>query len=321
MQKFHVFTQWSAYTLMVGLVVACGGGSGAPGPGTQPGTVIGALGGKITSADGTVELIIPAGALAGDTTIMATVPAILPPATGVVAAVDFQPDGLTFLADCTLTMHYNPAMLPEGYDPDHLLIAVVQGGTWVLAPAVFDPVAETLTAMITHFSTHGALVPRPTSYLAPIYPVGGDPDHVVSLGGAPNKLGPVTMVRLHSWIPPLIPVVATIRAGAGEVFYDAQVVGDRLYFLGWSDPSPALSPDVFLRIYSLSTPAAPSELVYIPITSAAAVESTIAESVAWADICCIFRPKLYVTRGQAGRPRPGLRGAGPYRDPRRALRA
>jgi hypothetical protein len=97
------------------LLAACGGGGegggnngGAPAPGLPPGSaMVGSAGGTVTSADGRVSLVIPAGALGNTQTITirpvsaASVPAELVDADIV---YDMKPDGLQFMQPVQATV-------------------------------------------------------------------------------------------------------------------------------------------------------------------------------------------------------------------------
>ncbi len=87
---------------------------GAP-AGNLVSKTIGAAGGIITSTDGRVDLIIPAGALSGDVAIS------IQPITnecpgGIGLAYDLQPNGTKFLTPATLILHYTDDDV-NGTDP------------------------------------------------------------------------------------------------------------------------------------------------------------------------------------------------------------
>ena len=125
------------------------------------GSIIGAQGGTLTSADGRATLDIPAGALAGDVTFVVTDAQLVPSAQYLLAAFDFQPDGTQFLVPATLTFSYDPATLPAGL-PSQLSVATEVNGAWMPLPTTHDPVAMTISATITHFSVYAAGAFGPT---------------------------------------------------------------------------------------------------------------------------------------------------------------
>jgi hypothetical protein len=108
--------------------------------------------------DGRVQLNIPLGALEGDVGFTFTEtsgPAqpggfVVP--TGV---IEFGPDGLRFQQPVRLTLRYNEAELPAGLETNlrlHKLVA----GSWVVVPGgSVDVNANTVTGVISGFSTYG----------------------------------------------------------------------------------------------------------------------------------------------------------------------
>lgn len=119
--------------------------------------VIGASGGSITSADGSVELSIPAGALAGDTTIT------MQPITnncpgGVLNAYRFSPNGLKFSQAAILKFHY-PDSVSDGTLSQFMGMAVQDSLGFWRATSKFtnDTTAHTFTASIIHFTDYSLL--------------------------------------------------------------------------------------------------------------------------------------------------------------------
>ncbi len=88
--------------------------------------VVGPSGATVSMPDGT-HLDIPSGALAAATTIRITASsppagATVPPTGVFVAKVyTFEPAGLVFRVPANLTVAYNPAAIPAGYDPSAVL--------------------------------------------------------------------------------------------------------------------------------------------------------------------------------------------------------
>ena len=137
-----------------------GGGGGLAGPavtpvGTPTGRVrtarIGAAGGTLQTADGSVELIVPPGALAAETELSLT--PISPQAPlHVGPAVRLGPDGTSFATPAKLVLHYQA--FAAGTEPDLLLAATQDGdGRWLPAGAPeLDTAAKTVTVAVPHFS-------------------------------------------------------------------------------------------------------------------------------------------------------------------------
>ena len=101
----------------------------------------------------------------------------LPPAPAgayiIGCAFDYQPDGATFSPPITLTIKYDPGLLPAGFDESKLVIASYDTATgkWVVYPSIVDTVNHTITAQISHFTLFAvyaaAPAPAPTPTVAP----------------------------------------------------------------------------------------------------------------------------------------------------------
>ncbi|MFT3700878.1 MAG: hypothetical protein QM802_00790 [Agriterribacter sp.] len=127
---------------------------------TEKGTPVGNLvsaqidqsGGSITSADGLVEIVFPAGALKNATSIS------IQPVTNfcpdsLLTAYRFLPEGLTFDKKPTLTIHYPDSVL-QGTYADLLGIAFQDStGVWnAMTRTKIDSVNKKLSVEIPHFS-------------------------------------------------------------------------------------------------------------------------------------------------------------------------
>jgi len=81
-------------------------------------------------------------------------------------AFDYQPDGATFSPPITMTLTYDPGLLPAGFDESKLVIASYDSATsmWVVYPSIVDMVNHTITAQISHFTMFVvyAATPMPT---------------------------------------------------------------------------------------------------------------------------------------------------------------
>lgn len=135
-----------------------GGGSGASQVGTA---VIGPSGGSVVSADGVVELDVPAGALSGATTItIAASSATSPDAVG--PLYDIEPTGTRFAVPAKLTIHYDPKRIPAGAtESDVGLATQVAGKTEPQQLGVVDTSTHTLVGFIEHLSPwYAAVIPK-----------------------------------------------------------------------------------------------------------------------------------------------------------------
>ncbi|MFN2432071.1 MAG: hypothetical protein ABR599_04510 [Gemmatimonadota bacterium] len=114
-----------AITLLLALSLACGD-DGPTGSGEEE---VGPEGGRVESADGDGEVIVPAGALDARRriTIRRVDPADVPPqfaAKRLAARVyRFGPDGLTFRVPVRVQIFFDADALPDGVEPEDLTIA------------------------------------------------------------------------------------------------------------------------------------------------------------------------------------------------------
>ncbi len=115
---------------------------------------IGVAGGTISSADGRVDLIIPAGALTSDVAIS------IQPITnecpgGIGLAYDLLPNGTKFLTPATLTLHYTDDDV-NGTDPLLVNLAFQDSlDQWEVNVAKdVDTVAKTISFDVHHFTPH-----------------------------------------------------------------------------------------------------------------------------------------------------------------------
>ncbi len=90
-----------------------------------------------------------------------------PTAARVGLAYSFGPEGATFDPPVTITISYDPASLPPGFDETKLTLAVWDEATgeWVDVPTTVDTVNKTLSTRVSHFSIYAALAPQtPASF-------------------------------------------------------------------------------------------------------------------------------------------------------------
>jgi len=90
---------------------------------------------------------------------------------------NFEPDGATFNPLITVTWSYDPSDVPGGVAEEDLRIACYDEdiGEWVVIPAVVDPLSNTITAHIGHFTTFAIIAytaPPPPLPLPAIFTVG-----------------------------------------------------------------------------------------------------------------------------------------------------
>ncbi len=126
--------------------------------GTPISKTIGAGGGTLVSADGVVELVIPAGALTANTNIgIQPVTNTMPDSAGLGLAYDLLPNGTKFNVPVTITFHYTKDEVPDN-DADFLTIAYQDSsGAWRgdLKQRDFDTSAKTVSLDVSHFTEFG----------------------------------------------------------------------------------------------------------------------------------------------------------------------
>jgi hypothetical protein len=146
-------------------LAACGGGSpSAPASPTPPsGTSVGSGGGTVTTADGAVRLVIPAGALAASVAfnIRGALSVPVDPLAVPGSAWELTP-AVPFAVPATLTVRYDPARVPAGVDEAELrLFGVGAGNAWApVGQSTVDPAANEATAPITRTATFGVRAAR-----------------------------------------------------------------------------------------------------------------------------------------------------------------
>jgi alpha-tubulin suppressor-like RCC1 family protein len=124
-------------------------------------SVVSTDGGSASALNGGALLDVPRDALASPTAI-SIVPAADPPAAAGTPTVvpgttfDFNPAGLAFQTPATLTLDYDPALVPGGVGAEQRLrIYHFANGAWRLIPnSSVDPDAHTVSAPIDGFSSY-----------------------------------------------------------------------------------------------------------------------------------------------------------------------
>jgi hypothetical protein len=126
-------------------------GTGTP-VGTKTTEIVGASGGTVSSADGNLSLIIPAGALSGETEVSIQ-PVTNEAPLGLGNGYRLEPEGTKFNTPVQLVFNYNDDLL-DGTPEDFLWIVTQAGdGSWEAAlRSKVDVIAKTVTFEASHFS-------------------------------------------------------------------------------------------------------------------------------------------------------------------------
>ncbi len=128
---------------------------------------------EVTTADGTLTITIPAGTIALDknkhplTTLTMDID-LVPPAPPEGASIigityDFGPEGASFDPPLTFTWEYDPNALPEGVAEEDLVVAYHDEttGEWVEMPSTVDPITNTITVSVSHFTCFAIIAAPP----------------------------------------------------------------------------------------------------------------------------------------------------------------
>jgi predicted outer membrane repeat protein len=262
-------------------------GEGAP-------ASIGAAGGVMTTPEGELGLVVPAGALGGATGLSVT------PVTSEVAALgpwskvyDLGPDGTSFAKPVVLTLRFAPESLPAGVPPEALAVVTWDGSGWQAVDGSAVSVTDnTVSASITHFSVYSVAIrpnqingaPTPTaitvgsqttlSGTAVVYQTVQQPYCYYTSGWFPSQVCttyPQTYVYPAVGYPvqwsSSVPAVATVPAGPTYTNAIGQVT---------SPPITGVSPGT-TQIRATSYYGV-SNLVTITVTAASTVVTTTADA-------------------------------------------
>lgn len=96
-----------------------------------------------------------------------------PPGKYIIASIyGFSPEGATFSPPATMTIKYDPALVPEGVAEENLTIAYFDRGTgqWVELASIVNKSAHVVAAQISHFTMFtiiGTPAPAPTPTATP----------------------------------------------------------------------------------------------------------------------------------------------------------
>ena len=116
--------------------------------------VIDSTGGTATSSNNKLTIYVPASALATSTAITIAPSTANLPQGNIGEVIDLGPDGTTFSKPVTISMSYDPALIPQGLSESTLSLAFLSGSSWIDIPTTVDTVNKLLIGQTTHFSTY-----------------------------------------------------------------------------------------------------------------------------------------------------------------------
>ena len=260
------FAKWTGTLLLLLTLGACGGsgdgdaGGGSGGGGAPPvSAVIGPAGGTVIGPNG-ASVVIPAGALDTDTTITIEQTSVGSPTlpTGVVsfgAMFAFTPHGIAFKVPVTLTIPFDPALMPAGTSPVFYKTNAANTGWAAIAGATVS--GGKLSVQVTSFSGAIAASEPPLEKVGParrawevldftldgklIEPVRDDDSQAGGLLEKPYDFGPATMLDPGVPLPDLLPrefrATGRIFSSAGGGSYSVSAKRPHRWYARWTGRS------------------------------------------------------------------------------------
>jgi alpha-tubulin suppressor-like RCC1 family protein len=142
-------------------LAACGSDDGGPPAAPPPVATVGPAGGTV-SAPGGAQVVVPAGALSAQVPVAVTAisaPSTMPPATltRVGPLFAFTPHGQTFAVPVTITVPFDPSLVPAGGTVRLYKTANGAAGPWEEVTGA-SARGTTISAAVTGFSEVGAFV-------------------------------------------------------------------------------------------------------------------------------------------------------------------
>ena len=208
---------------------------------------VSAAGATITAEGAT--LVVPAGAVAADTKVEVTrldAPFQQNPyardepdavsAIPVGTALDFGPTGVAFTTPVSVTLPYDPAALPDGYD--QVAIAYYTGRRWVVLGGTVDAGAHTVT--VSQEAFEGEIFT--TIAVATVAGIVVNRGIKWWYGKEGVKNDPISDKRAATWVAPKDPAVdaaAKTTTIGGVPISDKAKFAD--YMKGKTDPSPLIT--------------------------------------------------------------------------------
>ncbi len=194
-------------------------------------TAITGAGGEV-QADG-VRIVVPAGAVAGDTTLVVkrlnapyrmnvfahSDPTDVP-AIPIGHSYDFGPDGVRFARPVDVTLPYEQSSVPVGTDPGRIAVAYFNGNRWAIAGGKADPATQTVTVRLQAFEGEALTA------VAVALGIGVVVNRVIKwgYGGEGTNSDPISEKQAPSWITPADP---SVEAAADDASVGGVPLGDQ----------------------------------------------------------------------------------------------
>ncbi len=152
----------------VTITASSGGKKGTASLDVRAGGAIGREGGTLSLLGGKAVLVIPAEALTQSTTVLLAPATATPPHQRLVAGTPFTltPDAMVFNRGVSLSLGYDPALLPSGVSASTLQLYVVSGGSWSqVQGSTVNTTTGRVTGSITRAGTY-AVISTPVDRVA-----------------------------------------------------------------------------------------------------------------------------------------------------------
>jgi hypothetical protein len=137
-------------------------------------------GANLSSANGKLSFILSANTtvnlqgLQQLTIVQLASPPPAPANAKMIEAYSCSPDNATFSPSATLTLKYDPTIIPADVQEQNLYLALLQNASWSPLTSTVNTQAKTITAQVSHFSTYGLLGPvtatQPQTPVTPVTP-------------------------------------------------------------------------------------------------------------------------------------------------------
>jgi hypothetical protein len=151
----HWMSSWAMVTVLA--LAACG--EVVSNKSVMTTTVVGPAGGSI--ALGSLEVVLPPGAVAEETTVTVQIVAHHP-GGNIGPVYEIDAGGAELLEPVTISVDLAPGDLPEGTEPAQVRLAFVQADAWLVLPGSrMDADNGIVSGQTMHFSKWGAVPPLP----------------------------------------------------------------------------------------------------------------------------------------------------------------
>jgi hypothetical protein len=152
--------------LMIMILPGCNGSSSGGGSTSESNKAdsisssVSTSGGGLTTPSGDAGLNVPAGALNENKSIAVALSRKVTPPGNLAGAYDFTPDGQTFASPVTISIKYDPTIIPDSINPSDLKLArLSDNGEWeIIEDSTVDTANHLVSGPTSHFSTYSVVI-------------------------------------------------------------------------------------------------------------------------------------------------------------------